>query len=62
MRAAKSKNRRPESSLGGIPKCPTGIHGLDEITLGGLPRGRPTLVCGGRASAKGASEAHRRTT
>src|SRR3984957_19642828 len=29
-----------------LPKCPTGIHGLDEITLGGLPRGRPTLVCG----------------
>ncbi len=30
----------------GIPKCPTGICGLDEITDGGLPRGRPTLVCG----------------
>ena len=30
----------------GIDKAPTGIAGLDEITLGGLPRGRPTLVCG----------------
>lgn len=30
----------------GIEKCPTGIGGLDEITGGGLPRGRPTLVCG----------------
>jgi circadian clock protein KaiC len=30
----------------GIDKAPTGITGLDEITLGGLPRGRPTLVCG----------------
>lgn len=29
-----------------FPKCLTGIQGLDEITQGGLPRGRPTLVCG----------------
>lgn len=29
-----------------LAKCPTGINGLDEITGGGLPRGRPTLVCG----------------
>ena len=29
-----------------LAKCPTGIEGLDEITGGGLPRGRPTLVCG----------------
>src|SRR5512146_793632 len=29
-----------------LPKCPTGIQGLDEITGGGVPRGRPTLVCG----------------
>ena len=28
-------------------KCPTGIQGLDEITNGGLPKGRPTLVGGG---------------
>lgn len=27
-------------------KCPTGIQGLDEITYGGLPEGRPTLICG----------------
>jgi len=27
----------------GIAKCPTGIFGLDEITEGGLPKGRPTL-------------------
>jgi circadian clock protein KaiC len=33
-------------------KCPTGIRGLDEITLGGLPRGRPTLVCGGAGCGK----------
>jgi circadian clock protein KaiC len=30
----------------GIPKCPTGIAGLDQITEGGLPKGRPTLLCG----------------
>ena len=29
-----------------LPKSPTGIQGLDEITGGGLPNGRPTLVCG----------------
>ena len=30
-----------------LAKCPTGIRGLDQITDGGLPRGRSTLVCGG---------------
>jgi circadian clock protein KaiC len=30
----------------GLPKAPTGISGLDEVTGGGLPKGRPTLVCG----------------
>jgi circadian clock protein KaiC len=38
--------------LGRLPKCPTGIQGLDEITGGGLPRGRPTLVCGGAGCGK----------
>jgi circadian clock protein KaiC len=32
--------------LAELPKAPTGISGLDEVTGGGLPRGRPTLVCG----------------
>jgi circadian clock protein KaiC len=32
--------------MGVLPKTPTGISGLDEVTGGGLPRGRPTLVCG----------------
>jgi circadian clock protein KaiC len=35
-----------------LPKCPTGIQGLDEITGGGLPRGRPTLVYGGAGCGK----------
>ena len=35
-----------------IPKSPTGIAGLDEITYGGLPKGRPTLVTGGAGCGK----------
>src|ERR1700741_2470986 len=35
-----------------LPKSLTGIRGLDDITLGGLPQGRPTLVCGGPGSGK----------
>ncbi len=35
-----------------LPKSPTGIAGLDEITGGGLPKGRPTLVCGGAGCGK----------
>jgi circadian clock protein KaiC len=33
-------------------KTPTGIQGLEEITEGGLPKGRPTLLCGGAGSGK----------
>jgi len=32
--------------LAPLRKAPTGISGLDEVTGGGLPMGRPTLVCG----------------
>lgn len=35
-----------------LPKAPTGIDGLDEITGGGLPRGRPTLICGSAGCGK----------
>jgi circadian clock protein KaiC len=35
-----------------VLKTPTGIQGLDEITEGGLPKGRPTLLCGGAGSGK----------
>src|SRR4029079_3524689 len=35
-----------------LPKTLTGIRGFDEITRGGLPSGRPTLVCGGPGSGK----------
>jgi circadian clock protein KaiC len=33
-------------------KCPTGIQGVDEITFGGLPHGRTTLVCGNAGCGK----------
>lgn len=35
-----------------LPKTPTGIQGFDEITAGGLPKGRPTLICGGAGCGK----------
>ena len=44
-------NHQPKTKSG-IEKAPTGIRGLDEITEGGLPRGRPTLVCGGPGCGK----------
>ena len=49
MKTNGAKSRTPATRL---PKCPTGIQGLDEITGGGLPRGRPTLVCGGAGCGK----------
>jgi len=39
--------RRPS-----LPKAPTGIQGLDELTGGGLPQGRPTLLCGSAGCGK----------
>ncbi|HYH47433.1 MAG TPA: circadian clock protein KaiC [Thermoanaerobaculia bacterium] len=42
----------PADPPAGIGKAPTGIVGLDEITLGGLPRGRPTLICGAAGCGK----------
>ncbi len=41
-----------QNSLSALPKCPTGIQGLDEITFGGLPKGRTTLVCGSAGCGK----------
>ena len=46
----KSKNSLPR--IKGLPKTPTGIKGLDEITAGGLPAGRPTLICGAAGCGK----------
>ena len=46
------RKKQGEPKLRPLAKCPTGIQGLDEITGGGLPRGRPTLVCGGAGCGK----------
>src|SRR5208283_3785101 len=35
-----------------LPKSPTGIAGFDDITMGGLPTGRPSLVCGAAGCGK----------
>jgi circadian clock protein KaiC len=40
------------SALDALSKAPTGIPGLDEVTDGGLPRGRTTLLCGGPGCGK----------
>lgn len=47
-----TKKNPPEKTSRRLRKCPTGIKGLDEITDGGLPAGRSTLVCGGAGSGK----------
>jgi len=46
------KKKDHKSFVGSLPKSPTGIQGFDEITGGGLPKGRPTLVCGGAGCGK----------
>ena len=38
--------------MNSLPKSKTGISGLDEITMGGIPKGRPTLICGGPGCGK----------
>ena len=40
------------SSPAALGKSPSGIKGLDEITGGGLPTGRPTLICGAAGCGK----------
>jgi circadian clock protein KaiC len=47
MKSTKSKMTTPR-----LEKTPTGITGLDEITEGGLPKGRPTLICGDAGTGK----------
>ena len=46
------KKKQTQSHRNNLPKSPTSIQGLDEITGGGLPKGRPTLVCGGAGCGK----------
>jgi circadian clock protein KaiC len=46
------QNRRRPKPPEGLQKEPTGIPGFDEITRGGVPAGRPTLVCGSAGAGK----------
>ena len=46
------QNRRRAKPLESLRKEPTGISGFDEITRGGLPAGRPSLVCGSAGAGK----------
>jgi circadian clock protein KaiC len=48
----KNNGHKSAARAAHLPKCATGIRGLDEITGGGLPRGRPTLVCGSAGCGK----------
>lgn len=48
---SKTTKARPSTDRS-LPKAPTGIAGLDAVTGGGLPRGRPTLVCGNAGCGK----------
>jgi circadian clock protein KaiC len=50
--SASKKQKKGSSNLPELLKTPTGISGLDEITGGGLPKGRPTLVAGDAGCGK----------
>lgn len=54
MNRSTARDKRPKAGrrLAALPKSPTGIAGLDAITGGGLPTGRPTLVCGSAGCGK----------
>lgn len=52
MAATRTKKNAPLATPVGVAKSRTGIAGLDEITEGGLPAGRPTLVCGAAGCGK----------
>jgi len=51
-RTMMARARRQKTSKAELKKIPTGISGLDNITSGGLPRGRTTLIAGSAGSGK----------
>jgi len=51
-RPALARPNRRRRRTPALAKAPTGIQGLDELTSGGLPRGRPTLLCGSAGCGK----------
>ena len=52
QKTSRAHPKRPGPRHRSLKKTPTGIRGLDEITHGGLPTGRTTLICGGAGSGK----------
>jgi circadian clock protein KaiC len=48
----KNRNGHASARLERLEKARTGITGFDEVTNGGVPRGRPTIVCGGPGCGK----------
>ena len=52
LSAMSSKRKLEVASQNSFAKTQSGIRGLDEITFGGLPKGRPTLIAGGPGSGK----------
>jgi circadian clock protein KaiC len=49
---SKTEKKIKDNAPKELEKSPTGITGLDQITQGGIPRGRPTLLCGGPGCGK----------
>jgi circadian clock protein KaiC len=49
---AQNDSSRKNKENRSLPKAATGVQGLDEITGGGFPRGRPTLLCGSAGAGK----------
>ena len=52
LRVIKTNRRHRSNTVAGLQKVRSGIPGFDEITGGGLPAGRPTLVCGSAGAGK----------
>ena len=52
MAMRKNRNGKASLRMTRLDKSPTGIAGFDEVTNGGVPKGRPTIVCGGPGCGK----------
>ena len=52
MATSKVRHNESEKPLPKLEKALTGITGFDQITKGGLPKGRPSIVCGGPGCGK----------
>lgn len=52
MATSKARRGNGQGALPQLQKARTGIAGFDEITRGGVPKGRPTIVCGGPGCGK----------